>query len=74
MAVTKRHEPLHVREEGLAPSPLSGMQIIIRKLTQNMASMRQKVSTFKQELTHLSKGENPLQRARNAGSVSVSST
>lgn len=61
MSVTKRHEPLHIREESLAPYPLSAMQNTIRELTQNMASMRQEMSTFKQELDHL-KGKYLLQR------------
>lgn len=54
VVVTKRCEPLPSKEEALAPSALLAGK--------NLASMKQEVSTFKQELAHLSNGDNLLWR------------
>lgn len=57
VTMTKRHELLHVREGALALSPLLAIQTVIREITQNMASMKQGMSTFEQGADHLSKGD-----------------
>lgn len=71
--MSKRLEPVSLREEALAPSPLSAMQTTLRELTQGLASMKQEMSTFKQNMAHLCKGENLLGRNldedRNVGDV-----
>lgn len=54
VVVTKRYDPLPLRDEALDPSPSLAMQ--------NLAFMEQEVSTVKQELAHLSKDENLLCR------------
>lgn len=47
MAVTKKYEPVYLREEAMAPSPLSGLQTALRELTQNVASLNQEMSSLK---------------------------
>lgn len=42
--------------------PLSALQTDIREPTQNLAFMRQEITVVKQELAHLSMGENLLWR------------
>lgn len=65
MTVIRRHEPLHLKEEALAPLPLSALQTAIRELAQDVASLKQEISSFKQDMAHPSKGENPLWRDSN---------
>lgn len=60
--VIKGHEPLHLKEEVLAPWPLPAIQTSIRSLTQVMASMKQEMATFKKDSATCPRDENPLWR------------
>lgn len=62
VTVTKRYEPLHLKEEALALSPLLAIETTLRELAQDMASLKQEMFTFKQNLAHPSKVENTLWR------------
>lgn len=62
MVVTKKFYLLHMKEEALAPSPLSTIQTALRELALDENSLKQQVSTLKQNLAPPSKGKNSTQR------------
>lgn len=49
IAMTKKSEPMYLREEALAPSTLSAVQTAIQELPQNVSSMCQEMTMVKQD-------------------------
>lgn len=65
MKVTKIYDPLHMKEESLAPSLLSAIHTALGELALNVASLKQELSSLKRDSASSPKAENPLLRDTN---------
>lgn len=65
VAGTMRYGPAHMNEEAL--STLSAIHTKLRELTLYVASLKQELSSLKQDSVSSLKGENPLQRDTRGG-------
>lgn len=62
VAVTKKYEPTYLKEEALAPLPLSAQQTALTKLAQDVVPLKQEVVSSKKDSVQPHRGENPLRR------------
>lgn len=67
VAVARRYDPLHLKEEVLAPSSMSAIHPVLRVLAQEVASQKQEMSLFKWDLAPPSKSKNLLWRDPGGG-------